>query len=174
MLRLLERIEREMQGQPDESASPPLLDALHDAINSADEYLTRQHVPPTFVLDVLWRHVQNVLSEINTPDSDINALNSTRPVDKEDKFIAIYFDTIRKAVMTSKDRQLSSPRKETDEAPEPGIKRVDTMLTDRRNAIWCTMVLRMLCWLLLHDFSKKDAQIPKSELLGSRLPVYII
>ncbi|KAK4245113.1 hypothetical protein C7999DRAFT_16661 [Corynascus novoguineensis] len=41
-------------------------------------------------------------------------------------------------------------------------------------AIWCTLVLRMLCWLLLHDFNKKDVQeFPKSELLGSRLPVYI-
>jgi hypothetical protein len=40
-------------------------------------------------------------------------------------------------------------------------------------SIWCTLVLRMLCWLLLHDFNKKDVQIPKSELMGSRLPVYI-
>ncbi|KAL2264329.1 hypothetical protein VTK26DRAFT_6572 [Humicola hyalothermophila] len=42
------------------------------------------------------------------------------------------------------------------------------------SAIWCTLVLRMLCWLLLHDFNKKDVQIPKSELLGSRLPVHIV
>ncbi|KAL2158786.1 hypothetical protein VTH06DRAFT_3978 [Thermothelomyces fergusii] len=41
-------------------------------------------------------------------------------------------------------------------------------------AIWCTLVLRMLCWLLLHDFDKRDVQeFPKGELLGSRLPVYI-
>ncbi|KAH6628499.1 hypothetical protein F5144DRAFT_492055 [Chaetomium tenue] len=40
-------------------------------------------------------------------------------------------------------------------------------------AIWCTLVLRMVCWLLLHDFDRNDVQIPKSELLGSRLPVYI-
>ncbi|KAK3899338.1 hypothetical protein C8A05DRAFT_37043 [Staphylotrichum tortipilum] len=46
-------------------------------------------------------------------------------------------------------------------------------LESQASAIWCTLVLRMLCWLLLHDFNKKDVQIPKSELLGSRLPVYI-
>lgn len=40
-------------------------------------------------------------------------------------------------------------------------------------SVWCALVLRMLCWLLLHDFSKMDVQISKSELLGSRLPVYI-
>ncbi|KAI0137106.1 hypothetical protein BJ170DRAFT_44056 [Xylariales sp. AK1849] len=44
----------------------------------------------------------------------------------------------------------------------------------RRNDIWSTLVFRMLCWLLLHDFGKKDVQMSKSELLGSRLPVYIM
>ncbi|PSR99158.1 hypothetical protein BD289DRAFT_361476 [Coniella lustricola] len=39
--------------------------------------------------------------------------------------------------------------------------------------IWCTLLFRMLCWLLLHDFHKKDVQLSKSELYGSRLPVYI-
>ncbi|XWW98371.1 hypothetical protein V2A60_006371 [Cordyceps javanica] len=39
--------------------------------------------------------------------------------------------------------------------------------------IWCTLVLRMICWLMLHDFNKLDVQLPKSELLGSRVPVYI-
>lgn len=40
-------------------------------------------------------------------------------------------------------------------------------------AIWCVFVFRMLCWLTLHDFDKNDVQVSKSELLGSRLPVYI-
>jgi hypothetical protein len=39
--------------------------------------------------------------------------------------------------------------------------------------IWCGLVFRMMCWLMLHDFHKKDVQVSKSELLGSRLPVYI-
>ncbi|KAK4139107.1 uncharacterized protein C8A04DRAFT_33435 [Dichotomopilus funicola] len=47
------------------------------------------------------------------------------------------------------------------------------MLEAEASAIWCTLVFRMLCWLLLHDFNKKDVQVAKSELLGSRLPVYI-
>ena len=42
------------------------------------------------------------------------------------------------------------------------------------NDVWCTLVFRMLCWLLLHDFHKKDVQISKSELFGSRQPVYIM
>lgn len=39
--------------------------------------------------------------------------------------------------------------------------------------IWCTLVFRMICWLMLHHFHPKDVQITKSELRGSRLAVYI-
>lgn len=39
--------------------------------------------------------------------------------------------------------------------------------------IWCTLVFRMICWLMLHDFNMQDLQINKSELVGSRMPVYI-
>lgn len=54
------------------------------------------------------------------------------------------------------------------------LRSMDTETLDTQaNNIWCTLVFRMLCWLLLHDFHKKDVQISKSELLGSRLPVYI-
>ncbi|KAF4980421.1 hypothetical protein FZEAL_3574 [Fusarium zealandicum] len=39
--------------------------------------------------------------------------------------------------------------------------------------VWCTLIFRMICWLMLHDFNKLDVQVSKSELLGSRMPVYI-
>jgi hypothetical protein len=40
--------------------------------------------------------------------------------------------------------------------------------------IWCTLIFRMICWLMLHDFNKLDMQLDsKSELLGNRMPVYI-
>lgn len=58
--------------------------------------------------------------------------------------------------------------------PQPTDEnQMDTEDGREAERIWCTLVFRSLCWLLLHDFSKKDVQIPKSELLGSRLPVYI-
>jgi len=49
-----------------------------------------------------------------------------------------------------------------------------TFLESRVAAIWCTLVLRMLCWLRLHHFDQDDLQLSKSELLGSRMPVYIL
>ncbi|KAF5009721.1 hypothetical protein FDECE_4067 [Fusarium decemcellulare] len=39
--------------------------------------------------------------------------------------------------------------------------------------VWVVMVLRMICWLWLHDFDRDDVQIPKSDLFGSKQPVYI-
>lgn len=39
--------------------------------------------------------------------------------------------------------------------------------------IWCTLVFRMICWLMMHDFHKLDVQLSKSELIGSRMTVYI-
>lgn len=61
----------------------------------------------------------------------------------------------------------------TPQPPDLYDNEIDTELGKEAASIWCTLVFRMLCWLLLHDFHKKDVQIPKSELLGSRLPVYI-
>ncbi|KAJ0326918.1 hypothetical protein COL5a_006473 [Colletotrichum fioriniae] len=44
----------------------------------------------------------------------------------------------------------------------------------QRLAIWYTLVFRMICWLMLHDFDKKDVQVSKSELIGNRQPVFIL
>ncbi|KAH6884006.1 hypothetical protein B0T10DRAFT_580225 [Thelonectria olida] len=52
---------------------------------------------------------------------------------------------------------------------------VDVKLEEKQgiNDVWCVLVFRMICWLLLHDFHKMDVQIDKDGLFGSRLPVYI-
>lgn len=61
--------------------------------------------------------------------------------------------------------------------PEDELKPLkDIHLADQdasHDDIWCTLVFRMICWLMLHDFNKLDVQVSKSELLGSRMPVYI-
>jgi len=49
-----------------------------------------------------------------------------------------------------------------------------TNLRCKVNRIWCTLVFRMLCWLQLHDFHRKDVQVSKSDVYGSRMPVYIV
>lgn len=43
----------------------------------------------------------------------------------------------------------------------------------QRVKIWYALVFRMICWLILHDFDKKDIQVPSSDLMGNRQPVFI-
>lgn len=186
MLRMLERIETEIVGQQEDILSPMLLDVLHDTIDKVSSYLTDENLPPSRVIDVLWRHIQVVLCKINRKgpggESDFDQLNHTRPVDREKRFIDIYFDVIRKSVIKSGDRKLSSSAEKVSQVSEASQESgrshsgsdLPPDITDERNSIWSMLILRMLCWLMLHDFSKKDVQIPKSELLGCRLPVYII
>ena len=59
---------------------------------------------------------------------------------------------------------------EADNSQSPSLADLKNVSHDD---VWCVLVLRMLCWLTLHDFHKKDRQMPNSELLGSRLPVFI-
>ncbi|KAL7785869.1 hypothetical protein V8C37DRAFT_311421 [Trichoderma ceciliae] len=79
------------------------------------------------------------------------------------------------APVEDSDRQLdvSIPLGNHAEAEEAhgGVSLADLEVS--HNDVWCTLVFRMVCWLMLHNFNKKDVQLPKSELLGSRMPVYI-
>ncbi|KAF4894664.1 hypothetical protein CGCVW01_v014003 [Colletotrichum viniferum] len=58
--------------------------------------------------------------------------------------------------------------------PRDWTKTVTRQIEMQRLTIWYTLVLRMICWLTLHDFDKKDVQVPKSELIGNRQPVFIM
>lgn len=57
--------------------------------------------------------------------------------------------------------------------PEPPVEVSLSREEVSHDDVWCTLVFRMICWLMLHDFHKLDVQVSKSELLGSRMPVYI-
>ncbi|KAK3356473.1 hypothetical protein B0T25DRAFT_536827 [Lasiosphaeria hispida] len=46
-------------------------------------------------------------------------------------------------------------------------------LEQKLSDVWCTLVFRMLCWLLLHHFHEKDVQVEKSDVYESRAPVYL-
>ncbi|KAK4655558.1 hypothetical protein QC762_303360 [Podospora pseudocomata] len=132
----------------------------------------------------------------------VNLLNAPRG-EREAEFMAAYFDDVRPIVTDiglpdpsrflwarleegasfdsngEKTRQIEAElRQPADDkpAPTPRLAQDDTeaRIDPGRNTVWCTLVFRMICWLLLHNFDQNDVQMPKSELLGSRLPVYII
>ena len=177
--------------------SVPTLDALHQSLDDVDNYLTNK-VQDYLVVGVLRAHFERVLHLINdiSEEAHFNALNNATPEERQADFVGIYFRDVRESVVRNAPRRrfttlngdstalvpltshLSKEDEDRDEdAPRPMMRQPTAMDGEKsvmQHTIWFSLVFRMLCWLLLHDFHKNDVQITKSELLGSRLPVYIV
>ena len=128
-------------------------EAIHDALLAIDGYLLR--LQQAVILSVVVAHLNNVLEVLANPDSPLNTLLLAN---KEEMLLSHYFYEIRPAVignLDAKGKPLSKGEKEL------------------RNIIWISLVFRMLCWLLLHDFDKADVKIVPSDLKGSRMPIFI-
>ncbi|KAK1675333.1 hypothetical protein BDP55DRAFT_162771 [Colletotrichum godetiae] len=121
-------------------------------------------------------------------------IDAAPPELKQEKLMEVYFRLVRRKVIEVS--RESSDRREQPIVGFGGLKKrnqtnfstrtVETIDDEEpislhelgeeevtHEDIWCTLIFRMICWLMLHDFHKKDIQVSKSELLGSRLPVYI-
>lgn len=165
----------------------PVLDTIHRSLDGADEFL--QKIEDHHIYGILRGHFQAVLGQLNKPDGTdghFDLLNMSAPEDKQRDFIDIYVDLIRPEAVSSAPKRKFTTNPNGRTAPTPpsdddeSMKRHNVLRSetgfkgdDLLNTVWYTLVFRMLCWLLLHDFHKQDVQISKSELLGSRLPVYI-
>lgn len=119
---------------------------IHDALDFMTDFLleTRQ----AEVLKVLVAHldeVTKVLVVVNSP------LNSIVSVHKEEPLLDYYFDAILPKVVGI-----------GTEAEE-----------EKRRLIWVSLIFRMLCWFLLHDWNKDDKCEVPPDLKGSRMPVFI-
>lgn len=128
-------------------------EAIHDAIDARTEFLLS--LRQLDVLSVLVAHVTKVIDVLEDQDSPLNTIVLAN---KEDALLGHYFYFIRPAVIGNLDHKgkpLSKKEKET------------------RNIIWISLIFRMLCWFLLHDFDKADVKTVPSDLKGSRMPVYI-
>lgn len=139
---------------------------LHAALLTCDENLRERQSDARRILP---KHIEVVLTCLNpntlTEDARSKgkecidafaALNSAPKDLKEQQLIELYFKHVLPKV------------RRTESEAELHDSIVDT-------EIWCTLVFRSLCWLSLHDFHKNDRQPKgKSEMRGSRLPVYII
>ncbi|CCF33658.1 modin [Colletotrichum higginsianum] len=121
-------------------------------------------------------------------------IDAAAPELKQEKLMEIYFRVVRRKVIEEsqesadrremvgfgglKKRQQTNFSTRTAETMDDDDEPVALFMLGEEHVshedIWCTLVFRMICWLMLHDFHKKDVQVStKSELLGSRLPVYI-
>jgi hypothetical protein len=128
-------------------------EAIHDSLDERTDYLLK--LKQADVLSVLVAHVTKVIDILDDPNSPLNTIVLAN---KEDSLFSHYFYEVRPAVignLDSKGKPLSNKDKE------------------QRNTIWISLIFRMLCWLLLHDFDKADIKIVPSDLRGSRMPIFI-
>ncbi|RYP66940.1 hypothetical protein DL771_007514 [Monosporascus sp. 5C6A] len=185
----LELIFKARGNRPEPEFTVAILDALHHSLDNVDSFLTKT-VQEYLVCGVLRVHFETVLHLMNDSNGrrPFDGLNKDTPEHRQIQFIDIYFDEVRpEAVRNAPKRKFTAPTSAGANAfsAPPAAKDDDDTQTlvarhtgfegdDKLNTIWCALVFRMLCWLLLHDFHKNDVQLSKSELLGSRLPVYIV
>lgn len=126
---------------------------IHDALDSQTKYLLS--LKQADVLSVVVAHITKVVEVL---DDAVSPLNTIVLANKENALFSHYFYEIRPAVignLRADKKPLSKSEKE------------------ERNIIWISLIFRMLCWLLLHDFDKADIKIVPSDLKGSRMPIYI-
>ncbi|PBP26880.1 Modin, partial [Diplocarpon rosae] len=119
-------------------------EAIHDALDKQTDFLLS--IRQVNVLNVLVAHITKVMEVLDDPVSPLNIIVLAN---KELAFMTYYFQDVRLAVVGI------TGRKEEQE---------------ERNLIWISLIFRMLCWLLLHDFDKADTKIVPSNLKGSRMP----
>ncbi|KAE8443083.1 hypothetical protein EG329_002406 [Mollisiaceae sp. DMI_Dod_QoI] len=131
-------------------------EAIHDALDKHTEFLLTLN--QLDILNVLVGHISNVIEILGNPQS---ALNTIVLANKEDALLGFYFEEIRPKVIESKDSKGIS------------IPVTDKKERERRDIIWISLMYRMLCWFMLHDFDKQDIKIVPSDLKGSRMPIYI-
>lgn len=175
--RQAEAVKNALKPQTQSTSKPFPYDVLHEALEKCNTFLTDE-VTRSDTERVLREHIQIVLSMLNEetetpaavavpttseampkPNAPVGFadLNEASSDSKQEKLMEIYFHQVLPKINGSQLR--STP-------PNYG--------SEQDTNIWCTLVFRSLCWLFLHDFHKNDKQISKSELLGSRLPVYVI
>jgi hypothetical protein len=164
-------------------------DALHSVLDQIDDILEPNCTAGTgtsrlrLTQDIIGAHFQEVLSQMNTKSSPASSamafprFEGLNTNEKEDLLMKTYFQQILPAVLRTistaffavktSDSEFHIVKGETAQAAEYAAH----VLASKE--VWCTLVLRMICWLMLHDFDRDDVQISKGDLFGSRLPVYI-
>ncbi|KAI9644831.1 hypothetical protein NHQ30_006858 [Ciborinia camelliae] len=129
---------------------------IHDALDERTEFLLHR-LKQKEVLQVVVAHLDKVTKVLDDANS---ALNSIVSVQKEEPLLRFYFDEVRPAVT---ERNFDGP----------GGRLLSRKEKEERNIVWVSLMFRMLCWFLLHDWNKDDKCGVPPDLKGSRMPVFI-
>lgn len=146
---------------PDAKIDIDFRESIHDAIKQSTELLADK--PFDSVRSVISAHISTVLKHLDTEKLDTKVQGIFNRRSREEILLTVYFNEILPIVVS----------KGAEEGEEDTTAGPDAEMKIERYAIWCTLVFRMICWLLLHDFDKIDVKIAPSALKGSRMPVYI-
>lgn len=181
----------------DISGTPPPNKIVHlrAGIELCDRYLNE--IDTVMVYQVVRVHIQEVMAMLNektdTKDrSDdlagsgpgdeshdsitISDIDSASVDEKHHLLAQIYCESVRRNVIRTVYKQRSRYSQKTiiQTAIAEDITDSETIMKRDINQIWCTLMFRMLYWLQLHDFHKKDIQVSKGDAYDSRIPVYIL
>jgi hypothetical protein len=156
---------------------PYLLESLHDILNMIDTKLVGcKFASEDLILDTVGRHASRVLDDLNAPtgkepkESKLDkAIGWAGTGTKEENYIDFLFNEVRDAVT------IPRPQRTTTFSVTGDIREGNSARSDPI-CVWYHLVLRMLCWLQLHDFDSRDVMLPRNGAVGfgSRMPVYII
>ena len=152
-------------------------DALHSVLDQLDETLRNRGDSQTpGVHDVIGSHFDEVLCQMNAA-SNGQAFPRLGGADKEDLLMKTYFQEILPALRLSFSATFFKLKKSDAEfnaaKSEDARKAECAAYLFASSELWCILILRMICWLMLHDFHSDDVQIPKGHLYGSEMRVYI-
>ncbi|ETS76334.1 hypothetical protein PFICI_11721 [Pestalotiopsis fici W106-1] len=172
------------------------LSHLRDGVELCDDYLGKIEArSPSMVKQIVRVHIQEIMRILHEEKketdqgSNSNAITihdiDSASAEKESLLIDMYFDRIRPEVVRIVREQAPASSQNGASQDNSGSINVSGETTDPSlepsnsgaedvDEVWCTLVFRMLCWLQLHTFHKMDIQVSKSDVYGSRIPVYIV
>jgi hypothetical protein len=128
-----------------------MCEAIHHGLDRIDIHLNYQSIFTTEqTTSVAASHLETVMTHFETIKESIDQDRSNAT----EIFLHYYVENIR-------------PKVEND-----GLDLTDEA-RQIRSVIWIALMCRMVCWFLLHDFDKADVNIVPSDLMGSRMPIYI-
>ncbi|KAF6817830.1 modin [Colletotrichum sojae] len=124
---------------------------------------------------------EEATAEAKKEISLLQQLDSASSSERHGVLVEIYLFSVRRRVVEVVWRQLRHEEHRRQRggagarsiASEASAEPLPKVLEQQISDAWCMLVFRMICWLLLHDFHGKDVQVEKSDVFGSRMPVYI-
>jgi len=157
-------------------------DALHSVLDELDDSLKDYTLPKhasqreTLGQEIVGAHFEELLTQMNSASST-SSFPLANESNKEDTLMKAYFQQILPAMLRSASMTFFNLKNADSEFQVVKGEAAQTAeyaaYLSAAKEVWCSFILRMICWLMLHGFHRDDVQIQKGSLFGSDMPVYI-